>query len=100
MEEYWVTTLDNPFNYFTQFDDWYRFDEDHRYNTCGYVARQAEMLGYSSEMSEKRQTEIINEAVDRICQLNLLGIYKKITRNSVISPVKLKIPPDTDEKQP
>jgi hypothetical protein len=89
MEPLWVTTLDNPFNYFTDFDNWYRFDTDHSYNTCGYVARQAELLGYSSEMSENRQTELINEAVERICQLNLLGIYKKITKDSIIKPVKI-----------
>lgn len=94
MTQYWVTTIDNPFNYFNDFDNWYRFDEDHRYNTCGYVARQAELLGYSNEMNEARQTEIINEAVDRICQLNVLGIYKRITKDSIIKPVKIEDLPD------
>lgn len=98
MEQFWVTTIDNPFNYFKQFDDWYQFDIDHGYNTCGYMAKMAESLGYSDDMSEARQTEIVNEAADRICKLNLLGIYKKIDKDSVINPVK---PGDTKfEPQP
>ena len=26
-EQLWITTNDNPFDFFTQFDDWYLFDE-------------------------------------------------------------------------
>lgn len=74
MVEYMVTTIDNPFNYFTQFDDWYRFDVDHGYNTCAYLARIA---AYSDEMSENDKIRVINDAVDEICKMNVLGIYRK-----------------------
>ena len=70
-----VTTLDNPFSYFSQFDDWYAFDERHGYCTCGLVDRFAKT---SNEMSDKDIAEAINDAVDRIVKLNPLGIYKKI----------------------
>ncbi len=38
-EEYMLTTEDNPYNPFTNFDEWYAFDTQKGYNTCGYLAR-------------------------------------------------------------
>ena len=77
-----VTTLDNPYDFFTQFEDWYQFDTSHGidvigepYNTCAYVARIAKT---SSDMSEKDYQEAVEAAVDEICRLNLTGNYKKI----------------------
>ena len=29
--EYMLSTIDNPFNPFTQWDDWLRYDEDKKY---------------------------------------------------------------------
>ena len=69
-----VTTLDNPYDYWTQFDEWYAYDTEKGYNTCAYVARIALA---SNEMSEKDYTQAINDAVDDILRLNVLGIYKK-----------------------
>ena len=40
-EQLWITTNDNPFDFFTQFDDWYLFDESKGYHTCSLVARVA-----------------------------------------------------------
>lgn len=70
-----VTTLDNPFDYFTQFDEWYAFDTQKGYNTCSYIARIAKT---SSEMSEKDYEEAVNDAVDEILRLNITGNYKKV----------------------
>ena len=79
MAKSFVTTLDNPFNYFTQFDEWYNFDTQKGYNTCSYVARIALT---STEMSESDYEMAVNRAVDEILRLNILGIYKKVYRNS------------------
>ena len=70
-----VTTIDNPFDYFTEFDDWYAFDTDKGYNTCAYVARIATT---SNEMSDKDYEDEVNHAVDEILRINPLGIYKKV----------------------
>ena len=35
----WLTTNDNPFDFFEQFDDWYKFDESKGYCTCSLIAR-------------------------------------------------------------
>lgn len=69
-----VTTLDNPYDYFTQFDEWYAFDTQKGYNTCAYVARIAKT---SSEMSEKDYENAVNDAVEEILDFNLTGNYVK-----------------------
>lgn len=70
-----MTTLDNPYDYFTQFDEWYAFDVEKGYNTCSYLARVALT---SSEMSEKNYEEAVENAVDDAVRLNITGNYKKI----------------------
>lgn len=78
MSAIFVTTLDNPFDYWTQFDDWNAFDTEKGYNTCSYIARIANT---SSEMSEKDYEDEVNHAVDEILRLNLTGNYVKTVQN-------------------
>ena len=73
----WVTTLDNPWDYFTQFDEWNAFDQQMGYNTNAYVAR---ICMASNEMSDKEYEDEVEHAVDEICRLNLTGNYKKIVK--------------------
>ena len=74
-----LTTLDNPFNPFTQYDEWYAFDESNGYHTCGYLARIARV---SEELSEQEESVAIEDAIDEIIKLNVLGIYKKVSMHS------------------
>lgn len=72
-----LTTTDNPFDPFTQFDDWFAFDEQNGYHTCAYLARIAHTsngLGTAENYSE------IERAIDEIVKYNLTGNYKKVTR--------------------
>lgn len=72
-----LTTIDNPFDPFDQFDDWYTFDTQKGYNTCDYLAK----LSYTSpELSSLDQALAVESAIDRIVSLNLFGIYKKVER--------------------
>ena len=72
-----LTTIDNPYDPFTQFDDWFAFDTQKGYNSCDYLAN----LVYSaSELSSLDQNIAVESAIDRIVKLNLLGIYKKVTK--------------------
>jgi hypothetical protein len=75
MEPTMITTLDNPYNPFTQFDEWYAFDESKGYHTCSYLARIAKT---SNELSERENLIEQEKAIDEIISLNLLGIYKKV----------------------
>jgi len=75
MKEVMLTTVDNPFNPFTQFDDWMNYDREKGYYTCEYLARIAKT---SDDLSEEENAEQIDEAIDEIIRLNVLGIYKKV----------------------
>ena len=78
MKEVWITTNDNPFDFFTQFDDWYQFDESKGYHTCSYVARIAKV---SNELSDLDNENEIARAINEILDINAEGIYKRIYNN-------------------
>lgn len=70
-----LTTVDNPYNPFTDFDDWQQFDESKGYFTCEYLARIAKI---GNELSEQQEQQAIASAIDEIVKMNVLGIYKKV----------------------
>lgn len=78
MKAKWVTTRDNPYDFFTQFDEWYAFDTQMGYNTCSYIDRIAKT---SNSMSEADRKQAINDAVDEIMQFNLTGNYVMIEKD-------------------
>ena len=71
-----LTTIDNPFNPFTQWDEWKSFDEDKGYFTCSYLARIAKT---SDGLSDVDYELAVEEAINEICELNTLGLYKKVS---------------------
>jgi hypothetical protein len=75
MKDVMLTTIDNPFDPFVEFDQWKAFDEGKGYFTCSYLARIANT---SIELSEEDEALAIEQAIDEIVQLNVLGIYKKV----------------------
>lgn len=78
MKQVMLTTVDNPYDPFDNYDEWYAFDAQKGYHTPEYLAR----VSYTSEeLSELDELEAINEAIDSILLLNPLGIYKKVERN-------------------
>ena len=70
-----LTTIDNPFNPFQQWEDWKRYDEDHGYYTCQYLARIAKT---SDDLSDSDNDRAVANAIEEILELNILGIYKKV----------------------
>ena len=75
MTEHMLTTVDNPFDPFTQFDEWFAFDHNQGYNTPEFLARIART---SDDLSEADQSLAIEEAIDEIVRENVLGLYRKI----------------------
>lgn len=70
-----LTTIDNPFNPFTQWDEWKRFDEDMHYFTCSYLAR---ITKTSDDFSDADNEQAIEDAINEIVSFNILGIYRKV----------------------
>ena len=72
-----LTTEDNPFDPFDQFEEWFQFDIARGYNTCAYIARVAIT---SSDISLPDQHVAIEAAIDEIVDYNLAGNYLKVFR--------------------
>lgn len=70
-----LTTIDNPHNPFTNYDEWYQFDEANGYHTTGYLAR---VTITSSELSDVDQDLAIESAIDEIVRENINGVYRKV----------------------
>ena len=77
MAQTWVTTLDNPWDFWTHFDEWNAFDQEKGYFTNNYIARVSLA---SSEMSQEEYEDAIEAAVDDIVRLNITGNYRKIVK--------------------
>lgn len=80
--EYMLTTYDNPFNPFTQFDEWLVWDTRAGYNTPGLLDR---ITISSSELSETDQELAIQLAIDEIVRENVSGMHRKVSRESFTS---------------
>ena len=79
MEDCMLTTTDNPFDPFTQFEEWYVYDTQKGYNTCSYLARIAKT---SEELSDSENDYILNQAMQEIVDMNLTGNYIIVTREN------------------
>lgn len=79
-----LTTYDNPHDPFDDYPAWYSYDISSGYHTPSFLAR---IVKTSHEMSDADQELAIELAIDEIVRENVLGIYRKVTRE--ISDVPL-----------
>jgi len=80
MDESMLTTVDNPFNPFTQFDEWNAYDLMKGYGTLAYLAR---IVNSSPELSDGDQSLAMEQGIDEIIRENPLGIYRRVLSTSV-----------------
>ena len=74
-----LTTVDNPYNPFTQFDAWLQFDIDKQYNTCEVLGRVALT---SDAFTEEENEQAIEDAIDEIIKYDFQNLYKKVKEKS------------------
>ena len=72
-----LTTVDNPFDPFEQFNSWFMFDCEKGYNSYGKLMRLAEI---SEDMSSVEYNNAIENAIDRLIEIDFLDIFKKIIK--------------------
>jgi len=72
-----LTTFDNPYDPFDQFEQWFLYDVQQGYNSCAYLARIANVSNLWSEELEK---EVIEQAINEIISLDTLNLYTKVSR--------------------
>ena len=77
-DSYALTTFDNPYNPFEQFDEWFLYDVEKGYNTCSYLARIART---SDEFTDEENTQEILRAIAEIVRYDFLNIYKKVKKS-------------------
>ena len=72
-----LTTFDNPFDPFEQFDSWFMFDVEKGYYSCSRLARIAKL---ADDMSQKEKDVEIERAIDEIIKHDFTNTYKKLIR--------------------
>lgn len=74
-----LTTTDNPYNPYTNFDEWFLYDTLNGYNSCSLLDR---MLDVNDEMSDEEVNAAIEQAIDQIVLADLTDKYVKIYPNT------------------
>ena len=75
--EVMLTTIDNPFNPFDDFENWRMFDIEKQYYTCERLAR---IVNLSEEMSQSEVDAETERAIDEIIKYDVEDIYQKVSR--------------------
>lgn len=70
-----LTTFDNPFDPFDQFDEWLNYDVMHGYNSCALLAR---VLKTSNQFTDQENADAVEDAIDEIIKYDFENIYKKV----------------------
>lgn len=87
-----LSTIDNPFNPFVNFNEWYRFDMDMKYDTCGRLAR---ITNFSDDMSEEEVDAETERAIKFLMENDVLGIFIRVYPDTVVEPIRI-----TDDTNP
>lgn len=81
--KYAITTIDNPYNPFTQFDAWYNYDlnrelthRDELYVNCCSILDRYTLI--TDNMSEAEVDAAIENAIDEIIKYDVANVYCKV----------------------
>lgn len=78
-KSFMLTTFDNPFDPFEEFEKWFLFDVEKGYNSCAYLAR----IAHTSDLfTDEENDEEIERAIDEIIALDFRNIYKKVEQKA------------------
>jgi hypothetical protein len=70
-----LTTTDNPFDPFMQFDDWYAWDERAGYHTMSFLAR---VVRLADSLSDADEDQAYEDAMNEIVTENVQGNYRLV----------------------
>lgn len=74
-----ITTIDNPYDPFDDFDHWLQFDTDKGYYTSSTLARLTHL---TDDMTQLEEDEEVERAIDRLIEIDPLDIYIKVINNN------------------
>lgn len=78
--EVMLSTFDNPFNPFHNFDSWLLYDKEKGYDSC---ERLASLLHITEDMSSVEQEQERIRAIDRLIELDFTNTFIRVTPNTV-----------------
>lgn len=78
--DYCLTTVDNPWNPFTQWDEWYAYDSSMGYRTPERLARMMRTLAIEARVDD--ESTMADEAMDELIRLSPYPIYTKVTKET------------------
>ena len=76
--DYMLTTIDNPYDPFEQFNQWLLFDKEKGYDSCEKLARIAQ---YNDNMSQKEIDDERRRAIDLLISLDFTDTFKRAYEN-------------------
>lgn len=79
MKEHMLTTVDNPFNPFTQYDEWESMDRTLGHYSTALLAR---VCRSSNDLSDSDQSLAIEMAIEEIVRENVSGMHRRVTRDT------------------
>lgn len=66
-----LSTSDNPYNPITQYDEWERWDSEHRYFTNDFLDR---ICHTTLELGEDLYAQDIEDAIDEAVKYNVISL--------------------------
>lgn len=95
MSREWLpTTVDNPWNPFTQYDEWYAYDHQHGWNT---IERLARLTFTSDALSDAENEAERDRAFLELMRLDFMNVYRKFFKDSDDSSAKSEKTTKTDD---
>ena len=79
-----LTTIDNPYNPFTQFSNWFVYDVVKGHNSCGLLARIART---SDQLSDGENDKEIERAINEIIEFDLEDKFIKVSEDDEIRSI-------------
>jgi hypothetical protein len=73
--EYMLSTIDNPYDPFEQFIQWFMFDIEKQHYTCSKLAR---LLNITEEMSDVEINHEIDKAIDKLIELDFTNTFIRV----------------------
>lgn len=79
MAKYMLTTVDNPYDPFTQFSSWLKYDIEKGYYSCAYLGRVAMT---SDALTDQENDQEVERAIDEILRNDFMDLYKKVEQTN------------------
>lgn len=80
---YMLSTKDNPYDPFTNYDLWFAYDENNGYHSCAFLDRVANT---SDSMTDAEEHFEINRAIDEIITLDPTDMFIRVEKGNFHPP--------------